>query len=69
MVDAAGYAELTDEDAINRGNAPVYGPDKLALFREGTQEGYKSYDWKDILTRKNAPQTQHNINVNGGTEK
>lgn len=22
MVDAAGYAELTDEDAINRGNAP-----------------------------------------------
>lgn len=68
MVNAAQYAELVDEDAINRGLSPVYGPEKLALWREGTQEGYKSYNWKDILLRSNAPQTQHNINVNGGNE-
>lgn len=68
MVNAAQYAELVDEDAINHGNAPIYGPEKLAKFREGTEDGYKSYNWKDILTRKNAPQTQHNININGGTE-
>lgn len=68
MVNAAQYAELTDEDAINRGNAPVYGPEKLQKFREGVEHGYKSYDWADILTRNNAPQTQHNLNVSGGTE-
>ena len=68
VVNAAQYAELVDEDAINHGNSPIYGPEKLALFQEGTQDGYKSYNWKDILTRKNAPQTQHNININGGNE-
>lgn len=68
MVNAAQFAELVDESAINNGNEPVYGPDKLALFRQGTQDGYKSYDWRDILTRNNAPQTQHNVNINGGTE-
>jgi TonB-linked SusC/RagA family outer membrane protein len=68
VVNAAQYAELIDEDAINRGNDPIYGPEKLALFKEGKQEGYKSYNWKDILIRSNAPQTQHNINVNGGSE-
>ncbi|WP_459187566.1 SusC/RagA family TonB-linked outer membrane protein [Parabacteroides sp. APC149_11_2_Y6] len=68
VVNAAQYAELVDEDAINHGNSPIYGPEKLALFREGTQDGYRSYNWKDILTRKNAPQTQHNININGGSE-
>lgn len=68
VVNAAQYAELVDEDALNHGNSPIYGPEKLALFREGTQDGYRSYNWKDILTRKNAPQTQHNININGGSE-
>lgn len=68
MVNAAQYAELTDEDAINRGNAPVYGPEKLQKFKKGIEDGYKSYDWADILTRSNAPQTQHNLNVSGGSE-
>lgn len=67
MVNAAQYAELIDEDAINRGNAPIYGPEKLKLFKEGA-DGYKSYDWFDILTRDFAPQTQHNLNVSGGNE-
>lgn len=68
MVNAAQYAELTDEDAINRGNPPVYGPEKLQKFKEGIEDGYKSYDWADILTRNNAPQTQHNLNISGGSE-
>lgn len=68
MVNASQFAELVDESAINNGTDPVYGPDKLALFREGTQDGYRSYNWKDALTHNNAPQTQHNININGGTE-
>lgn len=68
MVNAAQYAELTDEDAINRGNEPIYGPEKLQKFKEGVEDGYKSYDWADILTRSNAPQTQHNLNVSGGSE-
>ena len=67
MVNAAQYAELTDEDAINHGNPPIYGPEKLQKFKEGA-EGFESYDWFDILTRKNAPQIQHNLNVSGGSD-
>ncbi len=68
MVNAYEYAQLIDEDAINRGTEPIYGPEKLELFKQGTEPGYRNYDWMDILTRSNAPQTQHNVNVNGGNE-
>jgi TonB-linked SusC/RagA family outer membrane protein len=68
MINAYDYAVSMNEDALNRGLAIVYDAEALAKFKAGTEEGYRSYDWYDIITRANAPQYQHNINVNGGNE-
>jgi TonB-linked SusC/RagA family outer membrane protein len=68
MINALDYAESMNEDALNRGIASVYTREDLEKFRVGTEEGYRSYDWYDVITRPNAPQTQHNLNVSGGNE-
>jgi TonB-linked SusC/RagA family outer membrane protein len=67
-INALEYAESMNEDALNRGIAPIYSAEDLAKFKTGAEEGFRSYDWFDILTRANAPQTQHNLNVSGGNE-
>ncbi|MDR0713430.1 MAG: TonB-dependent receptor [Bacteroidales bacterium] len=72
MVDAAGFAELTDESDINMGGDPTkvtYGADRVQKYREGTDPAYRSYDWADYLLRENAPMTQHNLSARGGSEK
>jgi TonB-linked SusC/RagA family outer membrane protein len=68
VINALEYAESVNEDALNRGIAPVYSAEDLQKFRAGTEEGYRNYDWVDILSRPNAPQTQHNLNASGGNE-
>jgi TonB-linked SusC/RagA family outer membrane protein len=68
VVNALEYAESVNEDALNKGMALVYSREDIEKFRVGTEEGYRSYDWEDILIRSNAPQTQHNLNVTGGNE-
>jgi TonB-linked SusC/RagA family outer membrane protein len=72
MINAAQFAELTDESDINMGVAPAnvtYGAAAVQKFREGTDPLYQSYNWPDILFRENAPMVQHNLNARGGTEK
>jgi TonB-linked SusC/RagA family outer membrane protein len=68
VINALEYAESMNEDALNRGMALIYTPEDLQKFREGTEVGYRSYEWFNIITRPNAPQTQHNLNVSGGNE-
>ena len=70
MVNAAEFAELYDESDVNQNKSTVtFGAAAIQKFREGTDPAYKSYDWADIMLRENAPMTQHNLNVRGGTEK
>lgn len=68
MVNAAQYAELIDEDKMNRGLPVVYGPEELQKWREGGP-GYESTDWMDLVKRNFAPQQQYNLNIRGGNEK
>ena len=68
MVNAAEFVELTDEDKINKGQTPLYGPEELAKWRAGGQ-GYKSTDWYKEVARDWAPMQLYNVNVNGGSEK
>ncbi|MDR1723390.1 MAG: TonB-dependent receptor [Tannerella sp.] len=67
-INALEYAESKNEDALNSGIELIYSREDIEKFRAGTEEGYRSYDWLDILVRPNAPQTQHNLNISGGTE-
>ena len=68
LSNAAQFAELTDEDLVNRGRLPTFGREELEKWRAGG-EGYESTDWYDEVVRPWAPQQQYNINVRGGSEK
>ena len=50
MANAAEFVELTDEDKINKGLAPLYGPEILAKWRAGGP-GHESTDWYKEITR------------------
>lgn len=72
-VDAVDYMMLTNEkmkrDFANNflGNqAPQYSYENILPYMDGT---YPSSDWIGLAFKKSSPQIQHNLNVNGGTEK
>ncbi|GHA55210.1 SusC/RagA family TonB-linked outer membrane protein [Pontibacter akesuensis] len=60
LLNAREYAVMMNEGAANAGNALPY-PD-VTQFGEGT-------DWQEALFEKNAPIMNHQISVNGGTDK
>jgi TonB-linked SusC/RagA family outer membrane protein len=66
MANAAEYAELQIENAINRGTAAPYTPQELADYRSGA---IKSYDWYDAVIRPWSPQSQYSVNIRGGSEE
>lgn len=68
LCNAAQFAELTDEDLVNRGKQPTFGREELEKWRAGGS-GYESTDWYDEVVRPWAPQQQYNLNMRGGSEK
>lgn len=60
---------LEAEQNTNRDPSILYTSEELAKFKAGTEPGYKSYDYYDIIMRKNVPQYNLNANVSGGSEK
>jgi TonB-linked SusC/RagA family outer membrane protein len=62
-------ASLINEANRNDGLAEPWTADELQKFKDGSDPlGYPDIKWFDYLTRKAYPQTQHNINVSGGTK-
>ncbi len=68
MLNAYQFALLTDESAINQGQAPIYGPEELEKFKQGAP-GYESTNWYDEVVRSSAPQQYYNLNISGATER
>ncbi len=68
---AAQYIRGLLESAQNFGSDPslLYSPDQLAKWEEGTERGYKSYDYFDIVMRPNVPQYYLSANASGGSER
>ncbi|KEO75638.1 SusC/RagA family TonB-linked outer membrane protein [Anditalea andensis] len=56
-----------DLNAINP-NTDVT-PEELERWRQGTQPGYQSFDWYNFIIREMAPQSQINLNTQGGSDK
>ncbi|UGU15662.1 TonB-dependent receptor [Sinomicrobium kalidii] len=71
LANAAQYTRGLVEAAQNAGQDPnsVYTPEELARWQAGTEPGYRSYDYYDLVMRKNIPQYHINANVTGGSEK
>lgn len=44
-------------------------PEELQKYKEGTEPGYQSFDWKDFVLKGNAPLNSVNINATGGSDK
>lgn len=68
-LDAYTNASLINEANRNDGLAETWAADELQKFKDGSDpQGYPDINWFDYLTRKTYTQTQHNINVSGGTK-
>ena len=70
MANAGQYTRGLVEAAQNENRNPssVYTPDELAKWQAGTEPGYKSYDYYDMVIRKDIPQRYLNANVTGGAK-
>lgn len=71
FANAEQYTRGLAEAAQNRGEDPnsVYTKEELAKWAAGTEKGYKSYDYYDMIMRKNVPQYHVNASVTGGSER
>lgn len=74
MADAATYATLRNE--INYYSNPegglnqFYTQEEIEKFRSGSDpENYPNTDWQKQVLASTALQSQHNLSVNGGSEK
>ncbi|MDD3788590.1 MAG: SusC/RagA family TonB-linked outer membrane protein, partial [Petrimonas sp.] len=62
-------ARVESEQNYGRDPSLLYNPEELLKWQSGTDPGYKSYDYLDIVTRPNVPQYYLNGNVSGGSDK
>lgn len=71
LANAEQYTRGLAEAAQNRGEDPnsVYTKEELAKWAAGAEKGYKSYDYYDMIMRKNVPQYHVNASVTGGSER
>ncbi|MGF1924000.1 MAG: SusC/RagA family TonB-linked outer membrane protein, partial [Bacteroidia bacterium] len=62
-------AFLINEANRNDGLAETWGQDELQKFKDGSDPlGYPDVNWLKYLTKDSYGQTQHNMNVSGGTK-
>ncbi|WP_026967324.1 SusC/RagA family TonB-linked outer membrane protein [Algoriphagus terrigena] len=54
---------------INQFGSTNITAEELAKWNAGTEYGYRSFDWNDFIIQGNAPQSNFNASVSGGSEK
>lgn len=72
MASSGQMAELWREAQINAGvpeNQLKFTQEDVDKYYAGNDPDYPNTDWWDIVTRKWAPQQQHNLSIRGGSEK
>ncbi|MEO5995848.1 MAG: TonB-dependent receptor [Chitinophagaceae bacterium] len=68
--DSYTYMTMRAEGEMNgTARATAITPAELEKYKAGTEAGYKSFDWRDFIIKKNAPQNSVNINATGGSDK
>ncbi len=64
------YADYYNMMMTNDGAAPTFSEEQLAAFRDHTNPIlYPDINWIDYCMNKASFQSQHNVNISGGTEK
>ncbi|WP_443946871.1 SusC/RagA family TonB-linked outer membrane protein [Pedobacter sp. AW1-32] len=54
---------------LNANGTTVITQAELDKWKAGTEYGYQSQNWKDLIIAPNAPQYSVNLNASGGTDK
>lgn len=63
------YADYVNLWSTNDGGLPIYTDEQLASFRDHTNPIlYPDINWIDYCMNKAALQSQHNVNISGGTD-
>ncbi|SDK22295.1 TonB-linked outer membrane protein, SusC/RagA family [Catalinimonas alkaloidigena] len=68
-VDAYSWMVGKADAEVNQTGNTVITAEELQKWQQGTELGYRSFDWYDFIVGKNAPQYSLNANVSGGSEK
>lgn len=68
VVDAYHWMLYAAEAQMNTTGHTNITPEDIGKWKEGTEYGYQSFNWADMIFRKNAPQTSLNVNVSGGSK-
>lgn len=64
------YMELLNESQLNVGRTPTFDPEEIEIAKNGTDPNYyANTKWLDEIFKTSAPQQNHNVSVNGGSEK
>jgi TonB-linked SusC/RagA family outer membrane protein len=69
LTNSYDYMRYRAEAEINRYGSTTITPEELEKYKAGTEPGYQSFNWKDFVIQKNAPQHSVNVNVSGGSDK
>ena len=65
---AADYVRASAEADINQNGTSNWTPEEVALWQEGTEKGYRGFDWSSYI-RENVPQKFIQASTSGGFEK
>jgi TonB-linked SusC/RagA family outer membrane protein len=68
-VNAWEYMTYYNELNVNKGSTAPYDQVEIDKYKAGNDPNYTSTDWMTAVFRKNAPQTNHSLSVNGGNEQ
>lgn len=56
------------EADVNQGKTPI-SQEELDKYQQGTEDGYKNFDWYDFIVQPNSPLNNVNLNFTGGSDK
>lgn len=69
MLNSFDYATLKNEALVNDGKEPYFTQDDLNKFKDGSDPVFHpSVDWFKMMLKPYSMQSQHNLNISGGTD-
>ncbi|GAB3659356.1 TonB-dependent receptor [Echinicola sediminis] len=62
------FLRANAESEVNLGGSPTISQDELQKWQQGTEKGYRSFDYYDFIMKPNVPQYSINGSAVGGSE-
>lgn len=71
LTNSYDYMSYRADAEINRFGSTAITPEELANYKQGESAGkeFRSFDWRDYILAKPAPQNSVNFNISGGSDK